>query len=190
MNMDLQRIWRQLSADKRKLGLMAALLGFALLLWGRLLLKDVPRTANATPATVAAQAAARTADARAVTDNTTVDRPVVFIYLTDEVERDLFRFNRSFYSDPANGEGNTTTVAKSTSNSTDDSGQRREAEAAVRAAAGTLVLKSTLLGPQPRAVINGVLLAPGEPISGFTLKEVRSRAVTITRDGFEIVLEM
>ncbi len=189
MNLDFQRIWQQLSADKRKLGLMATLLGLAVLLWGRLLLKDVPRTANATPAAVAADAAEAAAGDKALTDNTPVDRPVVFVRLADEVDRDLFRFDRSFYPEPET-EGNRGSAAKLTRQSTDDSPQAREAERSVREAAGRLTLNSTLLGPQPRAVINGVLLAPGESIGGFTLKQVRSRAVTVTRDGFEIVLEM
>lgn len=189
MNLDLPKIWRQLAADKRKLGLMVALLSFALLLWGRLLMKDVPRTANAVPSPTTDAAAAANAATDPATDNSSADRPIVYIRLVDEVNRDVFRFDRRFYAN-ADPEANSTTTAKLVPNQTDVSVQRHEAKAAIRTAAQTLVLNSTLLGPQPRAVINGVLLAPGETIQGFTLKEVRSRQVTVTRDGFEVVLEM
>lgn len=191
MNFDLQRLWRQMAADKRKLGMMVALLGVAMLLWGRLLLKDVPRTANANPGAAVTRAASTTiGNSNGVeTDNVPVDRPVVTVALQDEVVRDLFAFNKDFYLDPSE-QGVTNVTAKSGDQTTDVSLQRQQAEAAIRVAAQNLVLKSTLLGAQPRAVINGLLLAPGDEVQGFRLTEVRSRAVTVTREGFEIVLEM
>ena len=48
MQEQLQRAWRQLTADKKKLGLMVGLMAVGLLLWGRLMLKQVPQVATAT----------------------------------------------------------------------------------------------------------------------------------------------
>ncbi len=189
MSMDLQSVWKQLAKDKRKLGLMMALLCFAMLLWGRLLLKDVPRTANAEPAAVV-KAPATEDKEDDVADNTAVDRPVVLVQLMDRVQRDPFNFNRSYYPIPKGDVPGDDGPTKLTVNSSDDSNDRREAESSVRAAAQHLTLQSTLLGNQPRAVINGVLMAPGELIQGFELKSVRSRAVTVVRNGFVIELEM
>ena len=53
MNEQLQKLWVTLKADKKKLALMALLISFGLLLWGRLLLKQVPQSAIAEPRQVA-----------------------------------------------------------------------------------------------------------------------------------------
>ena len=50
MNARLNNLIRRVRADKKKFGAMLFLAVVGLLLWGRLLLKDVPRTADADPA--------------------------------------------------------------------------------------------------------------------------------------------
>ena len=54
MKAHLTRIWDEISRDKRKLSLGLILVGIALLLWGRLLLKQVPQAAVADPSVKAA----------------------------------------------------------------------------------------------------------------------------------------
>ena len=49
MSFDLQQIKTQLLADKKKLGILTMLVLVGLLLWGRLLMTDVPRPAVAKP---------------------------------------------------------------------------------------------------------------------------------------------
>ena len=51
MSKVLKQTFRALTADKKKLSIVVVLLAMLLLLWGRLLLKRVPRTAVAEPET-------------------------------------------------------------------------------------------------------------------------------------------
>ena len=58
MQDQLRQAWRQLTADKKKLGLMVGLMAVGLLLWGRLMLKQVPQVATADDGLAVAAAAA------------------------------------------------------------------------------------------------------------------------------------
>lgn len=92
MNEHIKRIKTQLLADKKKLSIMTALLAVALLMWGRLLLQKVPRTATAEPV------AAVVTDATPVTVATSsVLRPVVHLPQTQPLQRDLFALDATHY---------------------------------------------------------------------------------------------
>jgi len=190
MNPLIGRIKRQLIADRKKVGAMLCLLSVALLLWGRLLLKDVPRTAVAQPGAAAAMtpgsgpapAAKSSADKNARTEIVLPQFPMS--------HRDLFAFDPSYFPSIETPAGNPSVVDKSPSKSTDDSFRRQQLELAVQAQAQSLALQSTLLGDVSRAMISGNLLEVGQSIQGFTLREVRSRAVVLEKDGVEVILEM
>ncbi len=183
--------WRQMKtellADKRKLGLGISLLAVALLLWGRLLLKDVPRTATADP-----DATAQTTD-EATNTPAGFDRPdeaVVVVPMYGPVERDLFAFDPTFYERIEQPEQTVQPQPKSDPASADADTREQQLRASVLIESRKLTLQSTLLGKTSRAMINGVLLEPGETIGGFELKQVRTRQVTLVRHGIEVVLEM
>jgi hypothetical protein len=188
MKIDWQSLRQRIQAEKRKAAMLAMLACFALLLWGRLLLKDVPRTAVANPSAPAAEAAADGAVGSKVTA-ASVLRPVVKVELSDAVNRDLFRFNSTHFPLIEKAES-PEPVAKLADKRSDEGEQQRTAEMAVRVAARRFSLQSTLLGQPSRALINNVLLEVGETIDGFELVEVRERLVVLKKDGIEVILEM
>lgn len=170
-----------LLANKRKLGLMVGLLAVALLLWGRLLLRQAPRTAVADPTAVVAAAATSPTPGGGLTA-----RPVIRVELADTIERDLFtpdvakyaRVNKPSVIEPAGG--------KSAPVTADEPSQAELAHQASK----DLVLQTTMLGETPRAMISGQVLSPGQKIRGFTLKSVMPRHVVLELNGIQIKLEM
>ncbi len=184
--MNLQELKKQLLADKQKLAVMAVLMVLGLLLWGRLMLKSVPRTAVAEPDNKIAQTTPDNPD-RPSAPATRL--PVVKIRDFGRVDRDLFAFNPNYYPTLAGSESDGS-EGKSSVDPTDEQKQTQDRQAEVLSAARDLKLQTTLLGTRNRAMINGELLEEGQTIQGFELREVESRRVTLVKDDITIVLEM
>lgn len=169
-----------LSKDRKKLGLVIALMAMGLLLWGRLMLKQVPRTAVAKPAAVAA------AGEGAPAAVAFASRKTVRVDLPDSLSRDPFQIDPTGY--PRVEKPEVIKVAeKSVAKPVDE---KSDAAALVAKAAHGLSLQTTILGDAPRALINGQLLAPGDKIRGFELKRVMPREVILEMNGVELRLEM
>jgi hypothetical protein len=181
----LDNLIRQVTADKKKLSVMLCALALGLLLWGRLLLQGVPRTATADdPVKTAQKADNKGDDAEPSSQN---DQPlaVVHVDLPAMPGRDLFGIDPSRYK--RNPEASPQAlVAKSTQVTPDEDPK----VAAVRQEAMELRLESVVTGTKPRAYINGRLLAPGDEYEGFTLIQVTDRHVLLTKYGFIIRLRM
>ncbi len=186
--MSFQSFKQQLLADKRKLGVVTTLLLVGLLLWGRLLLKNVPRTAVAEPDKLAQQQPAD--GGAAVSAVAGALRPEVLIADYGPVERDLFVFDPVYYASASGSSVDPGSSGKSGLDPTDEQKQQMARELAVLAAAGSLTLQATLLDEPNRALINGELIEEGQVIQGFELRNVEERKVTLVRDGVEVVLEM
>ena len=185
--MNLQKIKQQILADKQKFGVVMVLMAIGLLLWGRLMLKSVPRTAVADPK----EEAALVTDAESlISASTDPVIPVVTIKDYGTVDRDLFAFDPVFFPSLQAREIAAESLEKSTPNQADEQLQRQQHVLVVRAEARSLKLQTTLLGTRNRAMINGELLEEGQMIQGFVLREVGSRKVTLVKDDVEVVLEM
>ena len=92
MNEQLQKLWATLKADKNKLVIMSLLLLlFGLLLWGRLLLKQVPQSAVAEPRQVAP------APSSGNRRPESAERQTLDIELIREATRDIFARDPAFY---------------------------------------------------------------------------------------------
>ncbi len=189
MSLTWHQIKRQLMADKRKLMAAALLGGIAMLLWGRLLIRDVPRTAVADPK-------ADNTQAFLINPDEPNDLPVkatswseVRVVMADRVTHDLFHFQADYFPQDQTTKISDGAGDKSLVQTTDQDQHQRHVQA-IRLAARSLKLQSTLLGADNRALINGELLNPGQRINGFELIDVGPRQVTLRRDGVEVVLEM
>jgi hypothetical protein len=175
------RWFRNLTANQRKVSLMIGLVGVGLLLWGRLLFKDVPRTALADPTDQAAASPAAPEARRA-------GRPVVRVVLSPRLERDLFALDARYY--PAR-RGNPASIEAVTPPAPDKfAPQTTDVQQQVLDARHGLVLQTTILGDRPRAMINGQVMSPGDKIGGFTLRKVLPRGVILEMNGIEVRLEM
>ncbi len=181
----IDRLIAQLTADKKKLGVMLCAIAIGLLLWGRLLLQGVPRTATADDPNKTAQADGATPKDAGKVRKSERPKPVVYVDLPDGPGRDLFGFYPNRYNPTYPGGGGDSS-AKS-AQVTPDVDHRVEA---VRQEASELVLESIVTGTRPRAYISGRLVAPGEEVEGFTLVKVTDRHVILTKYGLFIRLRM
>ncbi len=179
--------WRLLTADRRKAGLVLSLLAVGLLLWGRLLLKEVPRVATADPEAKAkassdgGEGSGDDADARA-----RIERPVeVRLDPPRRLPRDLFVFDPNPYR--RTGSPYSPSLPEKSDREADDQEIR---VAAARDAAAGLILGSVMRGPRPRAVINGRVLAEGQSIEGFVVRRIGPREALLERDGLVVRLRM
>ena len=183
-----RRVKRQVLSDRHRLGIGVMLCCVALLLWGRLLIKKVPRTATADPK-VTAEVQPQNGAPPTTADNDIPQAVVVPRY--GSVHRDLFAFDPSQFPKAEQSEQTAHDLPKSTGNPADDL-QRIEQEIrrTVLLEGRNLKLQSTLMGSRSQAMINGVLLEPGEKIQGFELIEVKPRQVKLVKHEIEVVLEM
>jgi hypothetical protein len=181
----IDQLIQQITADKKKLGFMLCALAIGLLLWGRLLLQGVPRTATADDPDTDKQAIKNMDPETNKADTSFKTRPVVHIDLPSSPGRDIFGIDPNRYR-RTTGDRHDDIGPKSTQ-VTPDVDPRVDA---VRQEAMGLSLESVVTGTRPRAYINGRLLAPGDEIDGFTLIQVTDRHVLLTKYSLIIRLRM
>jgi hypothetical protein len=185
MNAWINKTFSDLRADRKKLTLMCGLLAIGLLLWGRLLMRQVPRTAVADPAAAVATAIGEEITP-AIKPATTTGRPTVEVVLSDQTPRDPFSLDEQSFTrkfKPVE----IPIQAKSDPKPVD---VPPDWKAIVEKEAVGLVLQSTMFSGQPRALISGELVSPGQTIKGFTLKSVAQREAVLEKHGIQIKLEM
>ncbi len=177
---------RQLTADKKKLCLMLGLLAVGLLLWGRLLIKDVPRTATAKPAVQAAATgpASEPFTAQAMGADTGPAVTVV-VDLPRSLTRDMFALDTSGYPQAKKGE-DSSVPAKAPVETPDKAYRVAKATQAARG----LTLEGVILSDDPSVIINGQLLQEGQQIDGLTVYRIENRKVVLEMDGVYIRLGM
>jgi hypothetical protein len=181
----LDNLIHQVTADKKRLGIMLCALALGLLLWGRLLLQGVPRTATADDPAKTAQQADNNPRPDGQTLQNDKPMPVVHVDLPASPGRDPFGIDPSRYNRTPGGLRDAS-AAKSTQVTPDEDAKT----AAVRQEAMELRLESVVTGTRPRAYINGRLLAPGDEYEGFKLIQVTDRHVLLTKYGLIIRLRM
>ena len=176
MQDQLRQAWRQVTADKKKLGLMVGLMAVGLLLWGRLMLKQVPQVATADDG-LAVAAAADMAQRP--------DRVTVKLLSPGPLDRDLFALAADHYRALPKAPEKDLTLPKSEPEASDDSVRR-----AVLEDARGLRLQSVTLGDVPAAIINGRLVRLNGLIDGFTLLHCDERSAVLERDGLKVRIRM
>lgn len=180
----LHKYWRQLTADKRKLTLMLLLVGVGLLLWGRLLLKDVPRTVMANPDKSVSLAQHKGSSVPDPGDP--LARATVYIDIPDSLTRDLFN-QPSLSNKPSAALVISSPGPEKSPPPLADEHQQTAVQDRI---AAVLKLQTTILGENPRAMINGQLVAPGESIRCFMIKKILPRQVILENQGMEVILDL
>lgn len=180
MNAHVKKIVNQLTADKKKLSIMVGLLAVAMLMWGRLLLQKIPRTATAEPAMT------MIAPATESVLGGVVIRPVVRIDPAPPLDRDLFALDPTGYLRVPTAPQDSVRVEKSDFATADDKLVAQGVAEAMR----QLTLQSIVQGARPRAMINGQLVAAGQIVEGFTVSRIDQRYVMLTKDGVTVRLVM
>jgi hypothetical protein len=183
MSNTVTQLGRQLAADRKKLSIMLALLVFGMLLWGRLLLKEVPRSVTAMP-TVATNVHTPSA-----TDGVAAVAPgfqrVVYVDWPGVLDRDLFTFDPNPYK--RNPDNPSTALGQKSPPQPCDEARRKALTLEARA---TLTLNSVVTQPRPYAVINEQLLIPGQSIEDYTLRKISDLSVILEKQGITILLRM
>lgn len=185
MKRSLYRFWRQVTADKKKFGILCTVAAVGLLLWGRLiLLEDVPRIATADPNTPAQQTG-EASTAAAMPAKMLPPLPEVRVKLSDDLAMDLFAFRHNRYKLlPPSDTGDTDLQPGQTGDDVEE--RKRELMELARG----LRLQSVIQGLRPAIMINGQLLRVGDSIEGFEVVSFNNRSAYVTRDGLTFILKM
>lgn len=187
MKKKLNRAWRQVTADKKKFGILVTMVMVGLLLWGRLiLLEDVPKIATADDPNTPAQAGETPADPANLSNEAAPvlpPLPSVTVALSEDLTLNLFAFRHNRYKPlPAEeSEGNGSQLAGSTA-------EERKQE--LVELARSLRLQSVVQGESPAIVINGEVLRVGDSIEGFEIVSINKSSAKLTRDGLTFLLKM
>ena len=182
MNARWKQLARKVTGDKKKLSMIVLLSVALLLLWGRLLLKQVPRTALAEPESPATESDAGASAAPGVGAPL---RQTVYLDLPRALDRDLFHLDPGRYrrmgttQEPDGG-------AKSATESVDNDGEME----AIRRWVRGLELQAAILGDEPTAMIDDQLYRVGDRVNGFAVTTIGARYVTLSKGEIEIRLEM
>ena len=120
--------------------------------------------------------------------------------LPPEVSRNLFEVKLDYYPmDSAHATRNSGTVtdptfweklAKSIDAQADQQHKRENLIQNLRQQAGQLLVTSTLMGPNPKAMVNGVMVSEGEVVAQFRVTEIRARSVIVEREGIRLEIPM
>lgn len=190
MKKKLYRMWRQVTADKKKFGLLVTTLAVGLLLWGRLLLiEKVPRIATADPALSAQDLGEHTGTGTEGAGDGPMrllaPLPEVRVDLSDRLSQDLFAFRHNHYRPlPAEDIGHN--EVQPGQGVVDEKVRRRELEEMAK----DLRLQSVIQGDVPMVVINGRVLRVGDTIEGFEVAGFGTRSARVTREDLTFTLTM
>ncbi|WP_428388134.1 hypothetical protein [Mucisphaera sp.] len=168
----LDEILKRYRAEPTKVTILAGMTVFGMLLWGRLLLKDPPRVVTAEPETqaVAVESASPqpTPPARALPEG-----PTVTVTVPEYRPRNIFQ-EPQLTPAPESDQ-----PVPQVQPQTSDTSLRNT----VRNQAMELNLQAIILGREPKAVINGQYVGPGDAIDGFTLRTLERRHAELEMQG-------
>ncbi len=184
MKVDWKKTIRQLTADKKKFGILMCTTTAGLLLWGRLLfMTDVPRSAVADPEDQVAEK--QKSSDKAKSDFSESNRTTVEVVLVDRVSRDLFQPRVDFFR-KIGAEKKKYTQAKSTNELSDEQIKILR----LRSELAELKIGIIIHGEAPRVIINKKILRIGQEINGFRLVGIGNRQVTVEKGGIELQIKM
>jgi hypothetical protein len=81
-------------------------------------------------------------------------------------------------------------LAKSLSSQADHKKQRQILVENLQMQAGQLKLQTTLMGPTPRAVVNGVSVGEGDVVAEFRVFKIEARRIIVEREGIKLEIPM
>src|SRR5688572_1868081 len=81
-------------------------------------------------------------------------------------------------------------LAKSLSSQADHKKQRQILVENLQMQAGQLKLQTTLMGPTPRAVVNGMSVGEGDVVAEFRVFKIEARRIIVEREGIKLEIPM
>lgn len=189
----LKRLWIMLTADRRRFGILCAVIGVGLLLWARIIvISNLPRTAIADPD----ETAAPDAETVAESDATDKPRPVIEVTLAERPLHDPFVISPAYFPRLTPDAEIDPDPDKSHVQPTEDPELvERRMSAQYAALVGKFRLEAVMAGGE-MAVIDGRTFRVDDSIraSGsrvvFRLAEVRQRSVILEIEDRQFELRM
>ena len=81
-------------------------------------------------------------------------------------------------------------LEKSLAVQADQRDKRENQKANYIKAASQLKLQSTIMGPQPKALVNGELVGEGDVVAEFRVAKIEARRVIVEREGIRLEIQM
>lgn len=200
MNLLLRRLWIQISADRKRFGVLCGMLLLGMLLWGRIIVtSNLPRTAIANPAgNPTGKGTARGGTQRREDPSDKPRNPPIKVRLSRLPNRDPLLISDKHFPKPTTIDALTTDRPKSRPEAVENPEQ---AEARLteqlRAMVGRFRLEAVMQGSEMRAVINGKRYALHGWIPAvdndsirFQLIQVGHRSVILECEGRQFELTM
>lgn len=198
MTVMFRRLWIQLTADRRRFGILCAAVSVLLLFWARLIIiSNAPRTVMADESkTTANQPVEVREPTKGRADKTSSEARQIALHRVPS--RDPFVIPQKHFPLPKPDEPLVPEAGKSGPKKAEDPLQaalRRKAE--LRSLVDRFTLDGCFLSKPPMAVISGKTYRPGDEIPGidnaqirFKLVEVRQGIVTLEFEGHQFPLKM
>jgi hypothetical protein len=184
------RAMAALKRDPKKTSLMLGLLAVMVMLMVRMFSAG---PAAATASFIRRQVAGMSSDQPTQTPRALIPSPVLNWISQPRrvVERNLFAVKTDYYAKAgAAGWDSSADPAKSDEEGTDQNRQRQILMENLQTQAGKLKLQTTVMGPNPIAVINGELVKEGDTIAGFKVVKIEPRRMTIEQESMVLEIEM
>jgi hypothetical protein len=194
MNLKLRRLWIQLTSDKKRFGLLLAVVAVGLLLWTRIIVvSNLPRTAIAEDR----EAAKAKSTVKVPSSTTGITRATIEIDAPPVVTRDPFVISPDYFPKPTALVEMHQEAGKSAVSTAEDAEQlkaRRTTQ--LRALVERFKLEAAMAKGE-MAVISGKTYRQGDVVDGdgsesvkFSLAEVRHRSVILECEDRRFELKM
>ena len=196
------RIQTALKQDPKKATFLAVLLVVLAVLWAKMALSGgAPKSAAAmTVPQPVAPALPDSNNKPKSLDSAGLLRDWVGEPLPQGVSRNLFAVQLDYYPmDAAHIVRDSRTVedptfweklAKSIDAQAEEQHKRENLIQNLRQQAGQLQLTSTVMGPRPKAMVNGSMVGEGEVVAQFRVLRIEARSVVVEREGIKLEIPM
>jgi hypothetical protein len=196
----IEALHAAVKADPAKAAVLLVLVGVMVVLWVRAMGNYAPAPARASIAyqvtdadrTIAAAAAGPHATSSALAE--WMRAPI------GPMERNLFSVKLDYFRQDASvprpaprasgDEGFWDQLAKSMADQADQRKQRQILIENLQYQAAQLKMQSTLMGSQPRAMINNSLVSEGDVVAGFRVLKIEARRIIVEREGIKLEVLM
>ena len=164
--------------DKKKLVALVVLLGVLAVFTARVVLKR-PTRAAAAPSAQPTESTDHPANMGGVAP---AQQPSVHVKWPAVLSRDPFTFDSGSYVGKPPKEPVAIIEDEPDPDQSDDQVEQ--------SARKNLVLQGTILGDDPRALVNGRIYTLGKKVDGYVIKKIEHRRIVIEMKGTEMVLQM
>lgn len=198
----VQKLSASVKADPKKASVLAILVAVLLGMWGKLILRGGNGPDKASAALAASVEDPKNV-ALAESENRDYARRKLETWLAEKprpIERNLFAVKLDYFPQDASrisqvlqaptGNGFWDDMAKSMTAKADVKRERQILVENLQLRAAQLRLQSTMMGAQPKALINGELAREGDVVASFRVLKIEPRRVIVEREGVKLEILM